>query len=312
MCVAPDQVIYVATDGDDGRLCGQLTPCKTIQHAVDIVGRPDEMRKIIRVRASATAYFEHLIIDGKAITIVGEGATVDGSSVGNRTIIVVRNGADVTVEGLRITGSGGSAPGPGVECQGTADQSSTLRLRRSTIAGNAGGGVSLSRCQFSIVNSIIVGNGASNSLFGGVDLGGVSSQGLYEIQFTTIYDNSAATDVVSGVFCGTVLVPLRFANNIVHGNVVRGTATQVGGDTDCKWAYSDIGPQAVTGAADGGNNINEPPSFVDISKGNFHLEPAWPHKNKADPAAAVNIDIDGDVRPQGGRSDMGADEVVAP
>jgi hypothetical protein len=37
-----------------------------------------------------------------------------------------------------------------------------------------------------------------------------------------------------------------------------------------------------------------------------------PAKNTADPAATLNIDFDGDTRPQDGRSDMGADEFTLP
>jgi len=155
-CVDPSKVIYVATDGDDSRPCEQLKPCKTIQHAVDLVGKPGETRTIVRARASDVAYQEHLAVIGKGVVIVGEGATLR-ARLTDTTVLSVQNGADVTIDGLRVTAAGGAAPG--VECQATPSLSTVLKLRRVTVAGNAGGGVSVSRCQFSIVNSFIVGNG---------------------------------------------------------------------------------------------------------------------------------------------------------
>ncbi len=44
----------------------------------------------------------------------------------------------------------------------------------------------------------------------------------------------------------------------------------------------------------------------------FHLAPGSPCVDKADPAAPPGVDFDGDTRPQGPRSDMGADEVKKP
>ena len=58
------------------------------------------------------------------------------------------------------------------------------------------------------------------------------------------------------------------------------------------------------------SNLNANPDFADALNGDFHLESTSPCKNTADPAATLAVDVDGDARPQGGRSDMGADEVV--
>ena len=52
------------------------------------------------------------------------------------------------------------------------------------------------------------------------------------------------------------------------------------------------------------------PEFENAVEGNFHLKTTSPCKNTADPAATLEVDIDGDARPLGGRHDMGADEVV--
>ena len=96
-------------------------------------------------------------------------------------------------------------------------------------------------------------------------------------------------------------MPFVLTNSIVYDN---GTGTQVEG-ANCSWTYSDIGPMSVPGAG----NINAPPMFVDLMKGNFHLQAGSPAKDAADPEASLAVDIDGDMRPQGGGRDMGADEI---
>jgi hypothetical protein len=49
--------------------------------------------------------------------------------------------------------------------------------------------------------------------------------------------------------------------------------------------------------------------FVDISKGDLHLtERALPVMNKARPVEQAPVDFDGEPRPHGGASDIGADE----
>lgn len=69
--------------------------------------------------------------------------------------------------------------------------------------------------------------------------------------------------------------------------------------------YSDIGPDTVTGMG----NLNADPLFVNVPQGDFHLQAGSPAKDAADPTASLTTDIDGDPRPQGGRPDMGADEI---
>ena len=170
----------------------------------------------------------------------------------------------------------------------------------------SGGGVLIDGCEFSLVNNVIAVNGSGNSLFGGLKITNIATPGLHELQFNTITDNAGLTNAITGVECASILTPLAFANNIVYANPVTGTGTQVGGDADCTWTYSDIGPQPVTGEG----NVNEPPLFVDVATRDFHLQPTSPVRDLADEDATVTIDIDGDARPQGARADMGADEIV--
>ncbi len=77
----------------------------------------------------------------------------------------------------------------------------------------------------------------------------------------------------------------------------------------CNWSYSNI-DNAVETMPGGESNFNKPPGYVDEGGGNFHLASESPCIDAADPSADLNIDIDGDTRPFGGRHDMGADETI--
>jgi hypothetical protein len=125
------------------------------------------------------------------------------------------------------------------------------------------------------------------------------------LAFNTIAANVGNATINSGVNCGTVVAPITFSNNIIFGNVVSGGGRQLGGSVNCLATYSDIGPDAISGAG----NINVDPLFVNLLLGNFHLQSGSPAKDAADPAASLAVDIDGDTRPQGTGRDMGADEI---
>jgi hypothetical protein len=202
----------------------------------------------------------------------------------------------VTIEASTIADNAGG----GVQTTG-----STVAVERSTIAGNPGGGISISGGSATILNNMIVANGSVTSVFGGVSLGQISSGAPHVLAFNTITANGGAGGAVTGVACSQVTVPLVLSNNIVYGNQVAGAGAQVGGN-NCSFTYSDIGPQTVAGTG----NIDMDPLFVDATSANYHLRPGSPAKDAADPGATLSVDIDGDTRPQRGRSDMGADEVA--
>jgi hypothetical protein len=48
--------------------------------------------------------------------------------------------------------------------------------------------------------------------------------------------------------------------------------------------------------------------FKDPQNGDYHLAEQSPAIDQADPAATLDVDCDGEIRPQGPRCDIGADE----
>src|SRR5262249_20310373 len=140
----------------------------------------------------------------------------------------------------------------------------------------------------------------------GVEIQNIGTTGVHDFLFDTVSANRGGTNATTGLVCGVVNAQLVFADDLVYGNVVTGTGTQVGGDSHCTWTYSDVGPQATNGTG----TLDAARLFVSPSTGDSHLQPGSPAIDAAAPAATLSWDIDGDARPAGARSDIGADEVV--
>jgi hypothetical protein len=335
-CAPVDQVAYVdpLLGGDSGGGCSLNAPCKLIMDALK------KARPVLKLTGMSD---EQVLVKDQAVTMLADPGTqltrtsspgiimtIDGTSV----VQIV----DLTIAGgLGSTGSGISLPlGNGASLSllrarlrnnaggGLAATGSVVTISQSTISGNTGGitttggsttisrslvtnntqsGISVSGSQFDITNSIVAGNGGAQTAFGGVRFDQTNS-GLRKFEFNTVTNNVAADGAAVGVVCTLVTQPVTLSNNIIHSNQVGGTRTQVGG-LNCNWSFSDIGPDTVVNTG----NINMDPIFVNPSQGDFHLQSTSPVKDKADPGATTNVDIDGDARPQGSGFDMGADEI---
>jgi parallel beta helix pectate lyase-like protein len=320
-CATIDLVAYVAQDGT-GTVCAQERPCGTLNDAI-LTDKP-----LVKFDTGTVNDSNVASIDGRSLTILADpGAKLTRSNGG--VILDISNNADVRIYDLEITGGTGiaaitySVPNGGIprlaltrvtvdKNQGLGISSTVggvLVISQSTIAGNGGGGVRVSDSQFDITNSFIVGNGSPASVFGGirVDATAVMSTGVHRIDFNSIANNLGPSGVDLGIACGTVLTPLMFSNNIVYGNATSAGGRQISANVNCATSYSDIGPDPAAG----NGNINADPMFVDPAQGKFHLMTSSPAKDAADPNASLGDDFDGDPRPlpQGGRCDMGADEI---
>lgn len=297
-CIAEDTVIYLAPSGVSSGTCTKAMPCNTFALGIAQVGGGRHV-----IKAEPGSYSGQIVLTNITVTIYGDGATASPSSFG-QVIVVVGDGSDVTIDGLHITGAGGGTGTPpvGVVCTGVGG--AKLRLHRTLVDSNAGGGVKLNNCEFDLVNNFIVQNGGLQSTFGGVLIQSPPAVGLRALDFNTIAGNTGAAGLVTGVHCDTVTTALTFDSNVVYGNLVSNGGKQV--DTqNCNYVYSDIG-DSVNGAG----NTTADPAFADQAHGNFHLGASSPAIDAADPASTLGVDFDGDKRPKGTRRDIGADEAM--
>lgn len=333
-CAATAQVAYVDPIQGSGNACTLSMPCKKVADAlstnrpyVKLTGTVDEAVQInnqnVTILAAPGAQLTRttsgviLKIDGTSVVEISDLAIANGlGSTGIGISLPPGNSASLTLRRVNVTGNAGgglTANGStltivqstfsGNTAGGISVTGGNVTISRSTVSGPADSGIFVSGGQFNITNTIIAGNGGPTTSVGGVHFDQINS-GTRRFEFNTVTNNNGIDGAAVGVVCTLVAQPVTFTNNIVYANQEGGTRTQVGG-TNCNWTYSDVGPVAITGTG----NINMDPRFVNPAQNNFRLQAGSPAIDKADPASTLDVDIDGDVRPQGSGRDMGADEV---
>ncbi len=322
-CAASDDVVYVAqTGGTDGPGCGSSeSPCATIAGAQGGLAKVGGSRIYVLVRTGT--YLESVAVtEGQTVVLIGNAAIVAPPIY--HPGLLVSNGSTVTAETIEFADATGNAEADGVRCAGSASSLTlfrvtvkdnkaigvesddcSVRIERCLIIGNKGGGIDLENLGFSIANNIIANNGdAGVTNFGGVRISNAGSFTPQEFNFNTVVKNQAygpGSADSSGVDCYTS-TSMTAANSIVQDGIGGAPATH----GNCSWEYSD-----VDGIAQSNGNFDAEPQFKDLLGGDFHLEPTSPCRDKADPAATLDIDYDGQARPEpvDGRSDVGADEI---
>jgi hypothetical protein len=309
MCVAEDDIIYIATTGS-GAVCTRTTPCATFTVGTALIS---PTRRFMVVAAGD--YQEDVILDAKNVTIIGPGAALEPNTIGPPALLVL-NASNVRLEGLRLYNGAGGTSGDGIRCSAPVSGNPAITLAgvtidtntgfgvdatdcavtitASTISGNTGGGLSISNGSFDITNTFITGNGANTSV-GGVRLMDNTTASVFA--FNTVADNVAAGGVAKSLICSAVS-PQRIENNIFTST----DSLQVT-ETNCDLEYN------LSNVSLGGStNVQATPMF--IGGGNFHLMATSEGIDDADPNAAIAVDFDGNARPQGARRDIGADEVM--
>ncbi len=172
----------------------------------------------------------------------------------------------------------------------------TLNASRSVFAGNKArdGGGALVTGTANLDNCIFSGNWAPRN-----------GAGIYAstiiANFTTFAGNSAQTG--AGIYC---TVDCTVDNSILWGNNMKDAFGPV------TINYTDMEQTAGSG----GTNIASDPKFVNAvsyteaptADGDYHIESDSGAVDAADPSATMDIDVDGQSRPNGSGRDMGADE----
>lgn len=324
-CADAGQVAYVRPTGS-GTACTDGAPCKTVNDGINA-------KSIVKVEGAITDMMS-TTIDGKAVTILADPGSTLTRSMGGVILEVKNDGADVSVYDLEIAMGTGAKTDPAVSLSvngnpkltltrvkidnnagiGILAAAGILTVTQSTISENVGGGIFIFGGSFDITNSFIVTNGGpgndpmtGNPTFGGVLFNSPITASTRRFEFNTVSNNGSNS--VTGVFCGANMAAATFANNIVYANQSGAGHFQIGGTgaLNCAWRYSDIG--GLTPLTMG--NMDMDPMFVDATKDKFHLMPGSPVKDKAEPAATITVDFDGDPRPAG-KADIGADELPSP
>jgi hypothetical protein len=302
-CPAADDIVYLDAGAPISNVvCTAAEPCPTFALGLAVVTPARH-----HVKLAGGTYSEQVILDGKTIEVAGTGAEM--SSFGNQ-VFDLRNGASLAVRGLRVEGATGRA----VNCASSTltlrdvelaqnfnvaveTSDCTVDLERARITGNHFGGLSLRGGRATVRNSFIGKNGSADTTVGGLY---VMAPAAFTFEFNTVADNTvgAAGGTAQGLTC-IALTPVTVANNVIVGE----GANQVDA-MSCAPTYT-LSTEAVAGT---GNLVGRP-SFRNAAAGDYHLVAGSLGIDGADPAATLATDIDGEPRPNGGRSDIGADEL---
>ncbi len=321
-CPLVGEIIHVQAGSAQGAPCGvgADTPCGEIQGA--ILTMATSPARVVLVESGT--YNARINVDGGALGTdrifirARPGAhlapiVIAGSSV----TIQVHDGADVTVDGLEVTGPAFDEIGvqcttaasvrlrslPAVETYGIgirgAPGCALVELVRSRLRGNRVHAIQIEQCAFDIRNNIVAENN-DPAFFSSTVVIDAPDSGTRVFSFNTVTMNNAGNvpGIVGGVMCdGEDLV---LDSNVIHGNSAGGSALddQIGGS--CTHVYSAI--QGI--AAANGNTPADPM----LEAGTFRLMSGSPCIDAADPDATEPVDVEGSIRPVGPSRDIGADE----
>lgn len=271
----------------------------TIQAAIDDAANGD------LIVAAPGTYAEGITFNGKSLTVRSQDpndplmvsqTAIDGADTDAAATFAMGEDANSVLSGFTLTGARF-----GIICSGTAP-----RVVNCRILGNVGAGVHVSGGGApTMVNCVVAENTGP-----GVD---VYDESPVAIDHCTIVGNYG-----SGIK-GTAVV---LANSILWDNGGGGETPEIDGDA-ATVSYCD-----VEGGYPGAGNIDDDPRFVLAGywsdpgtpaaswvRGDYHLFAESPCIDAGDPAFASDVttmDIDGDGRILGGRTDIGCDELPQP
>lgn len=331
-CVVQANVIYLVpaadggTDGGMNECLSASTGCLTLNHAIS---KLTATRKYILFKPSATPYpvrnnTDRADFNGDTAYVIGYGASLDRN--GDGELIEVRGAtANVTIEGLEMSGATGIATGAGIKLsdgtltlfrakiinnlyRGIQSGGGNLRVRRSLISNNEAGGIAFDGSSIVLVNNFIVGNGdMTTSTIGGAQLNLTGTGSV--IEFNTIAQNAAAAATAHGIACGSPGGAFTARNNIIMSEQNR---PQVSGT--CLHEYTLFGGPGTAPVGGTGNmTITDVAMFMFASATDYHLLTGSVAAAKAQSTPLTGdslFDVDGDARALGSATlDVGADEI---
>jgi hypothetical protein len=129
--------------------------------------------------------------------------------------------------------------------------------------------------------------------------GGIFSRNNISVSNSLIYNNRG-----NGIWHNRAG---RFFNNTIYSNGEAGLRCKDGNEIRNNIVYSN-GGGSITCSGNHSNNFTSDPRFVDRSGGDFHLQAGSPAIDAGMPLPEVPCDFDGNKRPAGSASDIGAYE----
>jgi hypothetical protein len=332
-CAAEEEVIYVdRTHGTAGSECTRVAPCSDLRLAI---GQMSSDRFIMRIAPGG--YPSGITIPAGDLVILADANAILTPGTASE-MLRIETGADVLLRGVSLRGPAGPDGMRAIACEGGAGEPAThLQLMNVLVSGAPGDGVQLDHCQADILATTIEDNGGVGltSVSGRLvvarsrvsqNLGGALLASGTAISFRNNFIRANGSPPVKGspdgLGAGLLADPAdgsRFEHNTLASNhgtlqclnaftisnniLFDNTAGEEG--IGCRHRFSLV-RSAVPG---GPGNVRGIPNFVDTDAGDdLHLEAPSPGIDQGE-GTGVSDDIDGQPRPAGAASDIGADEV---
>ncbi len=301
-CFPEDAILWVDRAAQPCGNGSQESPFCEIQEAVATLS--PNVPTLIRVKPGAMYYKTKIdVASGAVVAIFGDGgkATIDVAS----DSALVNDNARVYLNQLLFVGTAMNA-GKGLVClnadvwtdrvEFTSRKSVTidavdcgLRLRRSRLFQNSGGGLKLSGGTTRVENSFITSNGTAFSTFAGIYM---TNNAELTAVYSTIIDNNATMYADSLHCVNPGLITLR--NSVIFGQSEPTSVNCAGAEA----THSVVDSMAIAGEGTQKFPTVQAAWFKDPASGDFHIKALAPFKDVAkwttgDPA----IDFDGEARP---------------
>ena len=179
-----------------------------------------------------------------------------------------------------------------------------LIVRDGSVTGDGAGIYVAAPLSPTIQNVVFYTNAATGNGGGFAAVGG--NPRLYNNTFV----ENAATGSGGGIYFGGGAPVV--SNTIVVSSTSGGGIYAAAGSPSLAYnnVWQNTGGDYGGTASEGTGDIHEPPSFVNVSGGDFHLQPGSPAIQAGDPNTGLTLDFEGDARPISAEYDIGADEAV--